>query len=154
MKRFAMLLLLVLACAAPVSADILDITLHRDGTNVLCLLKGRQVAPAELQATMSRLAKFSREIPVHIRCSPETKVSDLIGLASLLKDAGLKNIVVWSEGTKGQKEGTFVFPMQMTTNSVHLCVMEETRDFIPKDELSELEPVEADVEHHLRPVRK
>jgi len=31
-------------------------------------------------------------------------------------------------------------------DSVHLCVMEETRDFIPKDDLLELEPVEEDVE--------
>jgi hypothetical protein len=137
---------LFIALACPVRADILMIMLHRDGTNVVQTLLGKRVSQKDIQKKMSELASHSPDFTVHIRTTPDAKVSDLINLASLLKEAGLKNIVVWSQGKKEEEYGTFLFPMKMMTNSVQLCVTEEKRDFIPTDETGELEEIEKDIE--------
>lgn len=72
--------------------DLLTITIYRDGF----LLKGRQVGMATLDRHLSRLASFSKNVSVIIKCTADSPHKYLVRLLDTCAKAELSNLSVFS----------------------------------------------------------
>jgi biopolymer transport protein ExbD len=72
--------------------DLLTITVHRNGY----LVRGRARSPREMERHLERLASYSKNLSVIIKCTPESQHKLLVELLNLCARAGLKNISVFS----------------------------------------------------------
>ena len=72
--------------------DLLTITVHRRGY----LLKGRPRTLRELERHLTRLASYSKDLSVIIKCTGDSPHKLLVQLLDLCAKAGLRNLSVFS----------------------------------------------------------
>lgn len=72
--------------------DLLTIMIHRDGF----ILRGRRISLARLDRHLSRLASYSKNISVIIKCTADSQHERLVQVLDLCAKAGLRNISVFS----------------------------------------------------------
>jgi len=72
--------------------DLLTIIVHRDGF----VLRGRRVTLGKLERHLTRLASYSTNISVIIKCTADSKHQQLIQLLDLCAKAELRRISVFS----------------------------------------------------------
>jgi len=72
--------------------DLLQIEVYERGF----VLKGRKVGIQELDRQLTRLAGYSKNISVIIKCTPDSPHSNLVQLLDICAKAGLKNLSVFS----------------------------------------------------------
>jgi len=78
--------------------DLLNITVynHRRMGGHGFLLKGRKISLKELDKQLTRLASYSKNISVIIRCTADSPHANLIKILDVCAKAGLKNLSVFS----------------------------------------------------------
>lgn len=78
--------------------DLLEIMVYNDkklgGEGFV--LKGTKVSLKELDRQLTRLAGFSKDLTVIIKCTPDSKHARLIQLLNICSKAGLRNLSVFS----------------------------------------------------------
>jgi biopolymer transport protein ExbD len=72
--------------------DLLTIEVHEDGY----ILQGRPMSLAVLDARLTRLAGFSKDVSVIIKCTADSPHRNLVALLDLCAKAGLNNLSVFS----------------------------------------------------------
>ncbi len=72
--------------------DLLTITVHRYGY----MLKDKERSLAQLERDLTRIASFSKNVSVIIRCTPDSKHQGLVEVLNLCAKAGLKKLSVFS----------------------------------------------------------
>jgi biopolymer transport protein ExbD len=72
--------------------DLLTIVVHRSGF----LLKDRPASIETIEARLTRLASYSKNISVIIKCTADSPHAKLIQVLDVCSKAGLKNLSVFS----------------------------------------------------------
>jgi len=72
--------------------DLLTITIYRDGY----VLRGRRVSRKTLERHLTRLASYSKNITVIIRCTADSPHAALVRVLDICAKVDLKNISVFS----------------------------------------------------------
>jgi biopolymer transport protein ExbD len=72
--------------------DLLTITVYRDGF----MLKERRVSLRQIESRLTRLATYSRNISVIIKCTGDSPHAYLVQLLDVCAKAGLRNLSVFS----------------------------------------------------------
>ena len=74
--------------------DLLTVLVHRDGF----VLKGRRVSLKSLEKHLGRLASYSKNISVIIKCTADSPHEYLVQLLDICAKVGLQNLSVFSMG--------------------------------------------------------
>ena len=72
--------------------DLLQIEVYERGF----VMKGRRVGLPELDRQLTRLAGYSKNVSVIIKCTPDSPHANLVQLLDVCAKAGLKNLSVFS----------------------------------------------------------
>lgn len=72
--------------------DLLQIEVYERGF----VMKGRRVGISELDRQLTRLATYSKNVSVIIKCTPDSPHANLVQLLNVCAKAGLKNLSVFS----------------------------------------------------------
>ena len=72
--------------------DLLTVTVTRDGL----YLRGRRVSSRTVERHLSRLASYSKNVSIIIRCDGASLHAQLVELLDVCAKAGLKNLSVFS----------------------------------------------------------
>ncbi len=123
MKTTHLVIVLIMVTTG-IHGSMLTFSVSGEGTNAIYSISGKPYTEDQLTNALSRLHKIGQHQRLHVNCSSETTVSEIVPLLLKIRQAGFTNILLVSPILKDSKKGVQFMDLRLEQlpDSIPSCV--------------------------------